>query len=137
MRTNTKNGFIRIELLILIIVLILSIAVFLLAFARARVEAHDQHRLSDVGQIQKALQVYFGENAIYPRSTSNQPADFKNYLDFWPAPPPADGKCTQDQNQYNYSQKAQGADYTVTFCLGARSGSFAPGFYIINSKGSQ
>ena len=130
-----SRGFVRVEALILIFILLLAVLDVGLSFLSARTAARDRIRLADVSQIQKALNVYFQENGVYPAAAQNQPAGFDAYLESWPVAPAADGRCSQVQNTYAYAQKSQGSDYSLTFCLGQGSGSIAAGAYTLTNQG--
>lgn len=131
-------GFVRTESLILIVIVFLGLVIVLLAYGSAKSSARDQQRIVDVGVMQKALQIYFTENGGYPDGTNVViPVGMDNYLDRWPQASVADGSCNSAQNNYLYSQKSNGSDYLLTFCLGASTNGLSAGPHLINSKGVQ
>lgn len=135
MRESKPDGFISIELLILIVIISLLAITGLAAFFFAHAQARDRQRMADVTAIRNALQIYFTENGFYPYGQgAGEPAGISNYLDRWPIAPPADGSCTGTSNQYAYSQKANGTDYALTFCLGQRTDGLPAGIHTITSK---
>ncbi|OGE82898.1 MAG: hypothetical protein A3B10_02470 [Candidatus Doudnabacteria bacterium RIFCSPLOWO2_01_FULL_44_21] len=121
----------RIEFWILIVIAVIVVLVTSLAFFSAQTEARDQIKMIDVSRIQKALKIYFDENGFYPYSNNGQPIGINNYLDFWPKPPSADSNCSSTQSDYNYVQKNNGGDFTLTFCLAKAR------LQIINSQSTQ
>jgi type II secretory pathway pseudopilin PulG len=138
MTNFNPRGFIRTEALIFIVIVFLGLVVVLFAFLSAKSSARDQQRLADVGSIQQALQIYFTENGFYPNGANvAMPVGMDNYLDRWPQAPAADGRCSSAQNSYVYSQRSNGSDYVLTFCLGASTKGVASGPHFLNSKGIQ
>lgn len=130
-----ENGFISIELMIAIVIIGLLAITGLAAFTSAKVQARDKQRLADISAIQSAVQIYFTENGFYPSGENAQmPSGIADYLDRWPVAPVADGACTKAANQYLYSQKAGGADFALTFCLGQKTNGLSAGNHTINSK---
>ncbi len=111
------------------LIVILALAVLSLGYSAAKVEARDQHRLTDVQKIYDALKIFYEENGYYPYgSGSGAPTGLSNYLDGWPVSPPS-GKCP---NSYLYNQKAQNNSYDLSFCLDRGAGGFGPGTHTVN-----
>ncbi|PJE64729.1 MAG: hypothetical protein COU90_00455 [Candidatus Ryanbacteria bacterium CG10_big_fil_rev_8_21_14_0_10_43_42] len=65
-----KKGFTLIELLVVISIIGLLASVVLASLNTARSRARDARRMTDMRQIQTALELYFNDNGVYP-STSN------------------------------------------------------------------
>ncbi|HEQ78175.1 MAG TPA: prepilin-type N-terminal cleavage/methylation domain-containing protein [Euryarchaeota archaeon] len=63
---NTKKGFTLIELLVVISIIGLLSSVILASLNTARSKARDAQRISDLKQIQLALELYRDENGSYP-----------------------------------------------------------------------
>lgn len=63
---NSKRGFTLIELLVVIAIIGILSAVVLASLQTARQKARDAKRISDVGQIQLALELYYDANTNYP-----------------------------------------------------------------------
>jgi general secretion pathway protein G len=59
MKTTTSNGFTLIELLVVISIIGLLSSIILVAMNGARMAARDSRRISDLHQIQIALQLYY------------------------------------------------------------------------------
>lgn len=132
------KGFIRVGALILIVIIGLGLFTVLLAFVSAKSQARDRQRMIDIGQIKQALQIFSNENGFYPYGSSvAMPTGMGDYLDRWPVAPVADGSCTPIQNEYLYSQKSNGTDFILTFCLGGSSSGVASGAHTLTSQGIQ
>lgn len=72
-----KKGFTLIELLVVIAIIGILASVVLASLGSARTKAADTKRLSEIKEIQKALNIYYLDNGAYPISTwvcSYQPA---------------------------------------------------------------
>lgn len=69
---NKKNfGFTLIELLIVIAIIGLLSSVVFASLNSARKKARDARRLSDINQVQIALEMYYDKNNAYPDNTDN------------------------------------------------------------------
>ncbi len=66
---HTKRGFTLIELLVVIAIIGVLSAVVLASLTTARQKARDSKRIAEVGQIQKALDLYYDINQTYPSTT--------------------------------------------------------------------
>jgi prepilin-type N-terminal cleavage/methylation domain-containing protein len=62
-----KRGFTLVELLVVIAIIGLLSTVAVVSMNGARVKARDAKRLSDVRQVQSALEVFYSVNDYYPR----------------------------------------------------------------------
>lgn len=61
-----KRGFTLIELLVVIAIIGLLSTLAVVALGAARVKARDSKRLSDLKQLQTALELYYSDNNAYP-----------------------------------------------------------------------
>ena len=145
---NNKKGFTLIELLVVIAIIGLLSTLAVVALNNAREKSRDARRLSDVKQIQTALELFYNDCNSYPiisaagqlttamnnaGETSACPTGITlgSFLNTIPTPPtPADGTCSAD-NSYDYtSNDSDGtawtsgscASYTIEYCLGGQSG---------------
>ncbi len=66
---TNKDGFTLIELLVVIAIIGLLSTLAVVALGSARVKARDAKRLSDVKQVQTALELYYTDNSKYPTQT--------------------------------------------------------------------
>lgn len=63
---NVKKGFTLIELLVVIAIIALLSSIVIGSLSSARVRARDSARISQVRQIQYALELYYSTNGVYP-----------------------------------------------------------------------
>jgi len=66
---NSKKGFTLIELLVVIAIIGILSSVVLASLNSARQKSRDAKRVSDVKQLQLALELYFDSNGAYPTLT--------------------------------------------------------------------
>ena len=66
---NTKKGFTLIELLVVIAIIGILSSVVLASLSTARQKSRDAKRISDIGQIQLALELFFDASQSYPSTT--------------------------------------------------------------------
>ncbi len=126
----------RLKIVILITIIALMAVTVLLALGAARLNANAKQRLSDIKLIQTAMIDYFQDHAAYPYGKA-VPIDFDMYLDHWPRPPQAMGSCSAATDRYVYAQLYSGDDYSVSFCLSAKTDGFKAGPHTLSSKGIQ
>lgn len=121
-----SSGFTLIELLVVIAIIGLLATMSVVALSSAREKARDSRRLSDIKQVQTALEMYYSENGQYATSTAGGgalPADLSDidlgqYMEEVPKnpTPSSDGDCPSGADyQYN---SADGSEYTIMYCLG-------------------
>jgi uncharacterized protein (TIGR02145 family)/prepilin-type N-terminal cleavage/methylation domain-containing protein len=128
-----KKAFTLIELLVVIAIIGILATLAVVALQQARKNARDAKRIADVKQMQTALELYFNDQQEYPPSSSVTSSIYYGesvYMHLLPsAPTPADGfLCNNENNLYIYSE--QGPDngsYTISFCLGGRTGGLPVG----------
>ena len=63
---NNKKGFTLIELLVVIAIIGVLASIVLVSLNNARVKARDTRRISDIKNIQLALELYYDSNVKYP-----------------------------------------------------------------------
>ncbi len=66
MNKQNKKGFTLIEILVVISIIGFIAASAMYALNNARVKARDAKRLSDIKILQKALEMYYDDNNLYP-----------------------------------------------------------------------
>lgn len=85
---NSKKGFTLIELLVVIAIIGILSSVVLASLSTARAKSRDAKRVSDVGQVQLALELFFDANQSYPTTTAGIAVLTVNkYLPQTPTPP--------------------------------------------------
>ena len=142
---NNKQGFTLIELLVVIAIIGLLSTLSIVALNSARARSRDARRVSDIKQIQTALEMYYNVADEYPTigtgpnqlSTSTSPAikyGSTTFMSFWPvAPTPRDNPgnastpCTEANNVYAYTVSSNNTTYTLTYCLGGDTGEIPAG----------
>ena len=71
-----KSGFTLIELLVVVALIGLFASISLGFIAKGRQKGNDTRRLSDLNQIQKALELYYTNNGKYPVALVNMKSEF-------------------------------------------------------------
>lgn len=133
-----RKGFTLIELLVVIAIIGLLSTLAVVALNNARQKARDAKRVSDIKQVQTALELYLNDKNLYPTgpktlgatgaktlSATNGFADTAagtTYMGLVPAAPtPPTG------NVYTYTQTGAGTGYTVAFTLEGATGGLSAG----------
>lgn len=148
------SGFTLIELLIVVAIIALLSSVALIALISARQKSRDVKRLSDMTQMNTALELYYAAYQGYPEDAGNgEPAGITpTYSTFVPVNPvPVDGSCgtslypnSQNGNRYYYIPTGTvdivdgqnvWSDYNYYFCLGAKTGNYDEGIHIMTPHG--
>lgn len=65
-RVPCRKGFTLIEMLIVVAIIGILASIVLLGIGPTRSRARDARRISDLRQVQTALELYFGKNGAYP-----------------------------------------------------------------------
>lgn len=126
-----QRGFTLIELLVVIAIIGLLSTLAVVSLNNARLKSRDARRVSDIKQIQTALELYYNDVNAYPASlTSGTPiaASGVTYMAIVPAnPTPSnDGNCAAG-NIYTYVAGVSNTTYTLTYCLGGPTGGIGAG----------
>jgi len=124
-----RKGFTLIELLIVIAIVGIITSLTFIALNSVRSKSRDGKRISDIRQLQSALEMYKNDNNVYPTyATSGQPLVGPNnytYTKRIPAAPGTnDGSCASDA--YTYTTVDPNTNYSVTYCLGGAVQSAGP-----------
>jgi general secretion pathway protein G len=136
-----QRGFTLIELLVVIAIIGLLSTLAVVALNNARQKSRDARRISDVKQIQTALELYFNDANSYPAGvTAGSAISFGGvtYMNAAPANPTPnnDGSCPASTD-YAYTQTSSGASYTISYCIGSASGSLTAGTHTATPAGIQ
>ena len=70
MKTSYKRGFTLIELLVVIAIIGILSSIVLASLNSARQKGRDARRVSDIKQLQLALELYYDSNSAYPATLS-------------------------------------------------------------------
>ncbi len=134
MQKTNKKGFTLIELLVVIAIIGLLSTLAVVSLNNARQKSRDARRVSDVKQIQTALELYYNDAGGYPITagvSTGNPIAYSGvtYMNAVPtAPTPADGTgCTTASNLYDYTMVGTNTSYTFQYCLGAATGGISAG----------
>ena len=144
-KSNNKQGFTLIELLVVIAIIGLLSTLSILALNSARARARDTKRITDVRQMQQALEMYYNEFNAYPSAAvaGSSIGSTTVYMKTIPTPPtPLDyssGNCASGTTQpnYTYVQQSSGASYTIQYCLGSAVAGITAGENKANPAGMQ
>ena len=144
-----RQGFTLIELLVVIAIIGLLSTLAVVALGSARVKARDSKRLSDLKQLQTALELYYTDVNAYP-SPFGQAVDLGDATHAclnatgWhagdqndPCPSPYMGLVPKDPSTgfYSYLAAAAGASYTVTASLEGTVNGLGPGAIHLTPRG--
>ncbi len=140
MQKINKKGFTLIELLVVIAIIGLLSTLAIVSLNNARQKARDARRVSDIKQVQTALELYYNDAGGYPPtevSGSSVSYNSVTYMKSVPtAPKPADGSCTSTTNAYVYAAVGSSyTSYTFQYCLGAITGGVPAGLHAATPGG--
>jgi general secretion pathway protein G len=124
-----QKGFTLIELLVVIAIIGLLSTLAVVALNNARMKSRDAKRVSDIKQVQTAVELYYNDVNAYPSSiTGSIASGGVTYMASVPTnPEPVDTGCTGAT--YNYVSASPYSTYTITYCLGGSTGSIAAGWH--------
>ncbi len=140
-----KKGFTLIELLVVVAIMAMLAAMAVVALNTARARARDARRVSDIKQIQTALELYYLDQNTYPASVTG-PLDGQcldsggwglgcsgtTYMASAPTNPRPvdDGGCSGAvaTNYYTYAYVSTNS-YQLGYCIGSTTGNLHAGFH--------
>jgi len=148
---NHKKGFTLIELLVVVAIMGMLAALAVVALNNARQRARDARRVSDIKQIQTALELYFLDNASYPTGTADYissdclsatsgfatPCLGTVYMAVVPDnPDPYDdhAECTATYTDYLYTLDDT-TTYSLQYCVGTSLGQITAGLHTATPAG--
>jgi type II secretion system protein G len=128
-----KKGFTLIELLVVIVIIGVLATLATVALGSARMKARDARRVSDIRQIQTALELYFNDAGAYPTTNSVTVGSAisvsgNTYMAKIPGNPTPynDGSCP-NTTSYVYANINNNASYSIAYCLGGATGAIPAG----------
>ena len=127
LRLTTKQiflGFTLLETLVIVVVVGILASLATISLSSARGRALDIKRLSEISQLQNALEYYLNEYAFYPTDSQVIPGQpilssdgSKTYMAKVPMnPKPRSGGGCSDK-EYVYRQGTEGKTYNISYCL--------------------
>jgi len=131
--TPKKPAFTLTELLIAIAIIAVIVSLAVVAYNSSMVQGRDHQRVSDITQIQIALEQYHRDEGFYPDVlTPGEPligsTSSTTYMSLVPlAPSVPDGDCSSATNNFNYTISADGETYGLRYCLGGKVNQVAAG----------
>lgn len=124
-----KKGFTLIELLVVIAIIGLLSTLAVVALNNARQKARDARRLSDIKQIQTALELSYTNNSTYPAALAALVT--QGYMGAIPTNPLPQNDGTAPNicpsTDYVYVQDLTGASYHLSYCIGTNNNSITGG----------
>ena len=138
-KVSSQAGFTLIELLVVVVIIGILATLATVALTSARAKARDAKRVSDVKQIQTALELYFSEEQSYPASLPFGaplvgPNSGHTYMAKVPVRTlPVDGTCTT--SDYDYVQVSGSKNYALYFCLGNATSQLTSGEHLLTGSG--
>ena len=112
----------------------------------AKAKSRDAKRVSDIRQLASVMELYYNDFGGYPQSENGIAQGISpTFIGSFPvAPTPLDGTCTNYYNSYWYTPEGKATiikgvtvypSYSITFCLGDKTSSYAPGIAKLNPEG--
>ncbi|MEA3464293.1 MAG: type II secretion system protein [Patescibacteria group bacterium] len=129
-----QKGFTLIELLVVIAIIGLLSTLAVVALNNARQKARDAKRISDIKQIQTALELYYNDENGYPAAVAEAGAitgatSGVTYMSIVPSnpSPKTDGSPSCPDTGYAYTKDEDGASYHIQYCIGGPTGGLTKG----------
>ncbi|MFA4834332.1 MAG: type II secretion system protein [Patescibacteria group bacterium] len=134
-----QKGFTLIELLVVIAIIGLLSTLAVVALNNARQKSRDAKRVSDIKQIQTALELYYNDANAYPTAltfgTGSVAYSGTTYMSIVPENPSPqnDGDCPT--GDYTFTQDGSGSSYHISYCLGGTTGGLDAGTHTATPAG--
>jgi general secretion pathway protein G len=136
-----QKGFTLIELLVVIAIIGLLSTLAVVALNNARQKSRDAKRISDIKQVQTALELYYNDANGYPStlafgsgSIATAGATYMALLPSNPSPR-TDGPAAPPCPEAEYGYTSSGATYSLTYCLGGTTGGISGGTHTATPAG--
>ena len=134
-----QSGFTLIELLVVIAIIGLLSTLAVVALNNARMKSRDAKRVSDIKQIQTALELYYNDANAYPAALGSTIASSGvTYMAAVPSNPSPvnDGSCAAGST-YTYTAATSNTSYTLQYCIGGAAGGVGAGIHTAYPGGIQ
>jgi prepilin-type N-terminal cleavage/methylation domain-containing protein len=116
-----KKGFTILELLIVVAIIGILTAATLVLLSDTRARGRDAKRLSDMREIEKALNLYYSSNQNFPTSVSTTTLSGEDAVSTTLENAGHISHLPPDPHHpilsYQYVTDASGTEFTLTFCL--------------------
>jgi len=143
-KTKIAKGFTLIELLVVIVIIGILATLATVTLGSARGKARDARRVSDVKQIQTALELYYNDAGGYPNLVSGDNPIYFGSTTYMTKVPnnaqPVDTSttpaCLSTMATYPYSGTVSfvngymNTSYSLGYCLGGTTGSISAGTHV-------
>ncbi len=119
-----KKAFTLIEIIVAVSIIIILLTISIFSYSEIRSSGRNFKRISDIGQLQIALETYRRDTGSYPEFVNpgeslvhpnNSQIVYLNKIPSNPSPR-SDGPCSSDD--YIYHSVASGTSYKIDFCIG-------------------
>ena len=150
MKNQKRKGFTLIELMVVVAIMGLLAALAVISLNNARERARDARRISDIKQIQTALEMYYLDNHGYPTTPQDgYPGCLEHlcissggtegidsncsgtvYMNLTPSNPQprGDGDCANTNYKYTVvPSSGSNTSYYIDYCLGSETGDIEAG----------
>ncbi len=139
-KINNQPGFTLIEIILVLGVIAILLTLSIVSLTGVRQNSRDTERLSNIKEIQAALELYRASEGSYPTyvtpgdslSSSNGSS---TYMMLVPHNPPLTSTLNCTNSDYVYTQTNGGTSYTIEFCLEKSSGYLISGEHCATPAG--
>jgi type II secretion system protein G len=136
------RAFTLIELLVVLAVIGIITSLVFVYYPATREDARNTARISDIKEIQAALELYRLNEGHYPASLTPEQAltgstSSTTYMKFIPSDPQPQniGACSTSTEGYAYSLINAGHDYSIDFCISKTTGGVSAGQKCATAQG--
>lgn len=112
-----QKGFTLIELLVVIAIIGILATIVMVSLNTARAKARDARRVSDIRQLQLALQMYYDTSGSYPAALSGLATTYINTVPLDPDGTSAYQYCVSETLGYHLGTKSDGLETTTDKAL--------------------